>query len=174
MKLTLFIRLFFMLAGILLIPMQTMAQDAQNNANPCVSTDANLGDSAFWANTSLNLFSEQKYVEAVANVDACFNQWASGAVTLQQKFNGEKAKAPPLGDFSPSEKRKIQENYLLNDVATALWVKARSLEELDEIELAKKVYSNCIYLSHGRAWDPSGWFWSPSEDCIKRGRKLLE
>jgi hypothetical protein len=28
-------------------------------------------------------------------------------------------------------------------------------------------------MSHGRAWDPNGWFWSPSNDCAKRAKKLL-
>jgi tetratricopeptide (TPR) repeat protein len=160
-------------ASMLLFPAPVVAFEAHNENSPCVSNNAELGDSAFWANTSLALYAQDKYLEAIKTVDACFNLWAGGAVTLQQTFNSQKEKLPPLGDFTPSEKKAIQENYLLNDVATALWVKARSLEEIGEIELAKKSYSNCIYLTHGRAWDPKGWFWSPSEDCIKRGRKLL-
>ena len=42
-----------------------------------------------------------------------------------------------------------------------------------EIEYSKKIYSYCIFLTHGRAWDPQGWFWKPSDDCSNRGRKLL-
>jgi hypothetical protein len=162
------------IASLLVIPFQVVGQNVDENQNPCLSTNPDLGDSAYWANTSLELYAQEKYKEAIQTVDACFNQWASGAVTLQQTFMKQNKEAPPLGKFTPSEKEEIHENYLLNDVALALWVKARSLEETDEIELAKKVYSNCIYLTYGRAWDPKGWFWNPSGDCIKRGRKLLD
>jgi hypothetical protein len=163
-----------MTASSLTIPFQAMAQNTNLESNPCVSNDTNLGDSAYWSNASLELYSQKKYTEALANVDACFKQWVSGAITLQQKLNTEKAKMPPLGKFKADEKKAIHDNYLLNDVSLALWVKARSLEEIGEIESAKKMYSNCIYLTHGRAWDPQGWFWNPSADCIKRGRKLLK
>ena len=62
---------------------------------------------------------------------------------------------------------------MLNDVSMALWAKAVSLEMLEKNEILKKAYSQCIYMSHGRAWDPNGWFWSPSNDCAKRAKKLL-
>jgi hypothetical protein len=160
--------------SLLLMPLQATGQDGGEGPNPCISSDSALGDSAYWANASLELYGQKKYNDAIANVDACLSQWVSGAITLQQRFNKEKAESPPLGKFTESEKKKIYENYLLNDVSIALWVKARSLEDSDQIESAKKIYSNCIYLSHGRAWDPKGWFWSPSSDCIKRGRRLVE
>jgi hypothetical protein len=161
-------------ASILLIPFKVLGQNADGSSNPCLSVDPELGDSAYWANASLEFYAQENYNEAIQTVDACFNQWASGAVTRQQKFMQQDKKPLPLGEFTPSEKEEIYENYLLNDVVLALWVKARSLEEIGEIKSAKKVYSNCIYLSYGRAWDPKGWFWSPSDDCIKRGRKLLD
>ncbi|PKG99270.1 hypothetical protein [Paraglaciecola sp. MB-3u-78] len=175
MKVISFITKILILTGsLLLIQFQAMAQNAAPELNPCISKDPALGDSAYWANTSIELYTEKKYKEAIKTVDACFNQWASGAVKLQSTFNNKKVKAPPLGKFTESEKKEIHDNYLLNDVSLALWVKARSLEETNEIELAKKMYSNCIFLTHGRAWDPKGWFWNPSADCIKRGRKLLK
>jgi hypothetical protein len=174
MKIVSFISTALVLTGsLLLTPLQVVGQDLGDDIDPCISADAALGDSAYWANTSLELYAQKKYKEAIKNVDACFNQWSSGAVQLQQMFNKNNEKLPPLGEFTTREKTKIHENYLLNDVSTALWIKARSLEEVNEIELAKKMYSNCIFLTHGRAWDPKGWFWSPSDDCIKRGRKLL-
>ena len=42
-------------------------------------------------------------------------------------------------------------------------LKLDHLEEMGNIELAKIAYSQCIFLTHGRAWDPKGWFWSACE-----------
>jgi len=55
----------------------------------------------------------------------------------------------------------------------ALWAKARSLHELGKIKEAETAYAQCLFLTHGRAWDPGGWFWNPSSDCIKYAIKLL-
>lgn len=162
------------ISAFLMLPIQAFAQSENNSVNPCLSSDAILGDSAFWANNSLELYAQKNYEGAIKSVDACLNQWVSDAIKLQQKFNSEKTELPPLGKFTESERKKIHANYILNDVSIAIWVKARSLEEIDQLDAAKKLYSNCIYLTHGRAWDPKGWFWSPSSDCVKRGRKLLD
>ena len=159
---------------LLITSIQASAQTENSDMNPCISTDISLGDSAYWANSSLELYAQKNYEGAIKSVDACLNQWVSGAITLQQKFNSEKTEVPPLGKFTESERKAIHDNYILNDVSIAIWVKARSLEEMGQIDSAKKLYSNCIYLTHGRAWDPKGWFWSPSSDCVKRGRKLVE
>ena len=93
---------------------------------------------------------------------------------MQKDFNAKNSKAPPSGKVNRKEKKKIYANWAVNDVSVALWAKARSLEEMGNIELAKIAYSQCIFLSHGRAWDPKGWFWVPADDCAKRGRKLIE
>jgi hypothetical protein len=92
---------------------------------------------------------------------------------MQKKFNATNTRLPPDGRVSRKEKKKIQANWAVNDVSLALWTKARSLEEIGEIELSKIAYSQCIFLSHGMAWDPQGWFWSPASDCIQRGQKLI-
>jgi hypothetical protein len=92
---------------------------------------------------------------------------------MQKKLNAQNAKFPPSGRVSRKEKEKIHDNWAINDVAVALWSKARSLEEMGNIELAKIAYSQCIFLTHGRAWDPKGWFWVPASDCVERGQKLL-
>ena len=133
----------------------------------------NLGDSAYWATTSIDLFDKNKYEEAVSVVDACFSIFAYEAVVMQKKLNAQNAKFPPSGRVSRREKEKIHDNWAVNDVSVALWSKARSLEEMGNIELAKIAYSQCIFLTHGRAWDPKGWFWVPASDCVKRGQKLV-
>ena len=140
----------------------------------CYSTDPELGDSAHWAATSIDLFDKNKYKEAVSVVDACFSKFSYDAVVMQKKFNNKNTKFPASGRVSRKEKEKIHENWAVNDVSVALWSKARSLEEMGDIELAKIIYSQCIFLTHGRAWDPKGWFWVPASDCADRGRKLIQ
>ncbi|GIR40110.1 MAG: hypothetical protein CM15mP51_08900 [Porticoccaceae bacterium] len=92
----------------------------------------------------------------------------------QKVMYDNRKSCPKEGRVSVIEKRKIEKNWLMNDVSTALWAKARSLHKLDEIELAKTSYGRCVYMSCGRTWDPQGWFWSPAKDCAKYARDLLD
>ena len=89
------------------------------------------------------------------------------------RFNKTDKKEPPIGRVDRKDKKRIQDNYILNDVSMALWAKARSLHELGKIKEAETAYAQCLFLTHGRAWDPGGWFWNPSSDCIKYAIKLL-
>lgn len=143
-------------------------------ANYCVSADPALGDTAYWAITAIELFSEKKYAEAVEAVDACFAEWGPEGGHGQKALYDEGAKCPRTGKVGKREKQKIDANGLLNDVSMALWAKARSLHELGQIDAAKQAYAQCIYMSCGRAWDPKGWYWSPAEDCAKFGKTLVD
>ena len=127
-------------------------------ANPCVSRSAELGDSAFWANTAVAQYADGDYEAAVTTVDACFGIWGAKAGQQQKKVHEEGAKCPRTGRVSARAKAKIHENYLMNDVSTALWAKARSQHQLGDIEQAKVTYGRCVYMACGRAWDPKGGF----------------
>ena len=150
------------------------AEIPEAGANPCVSSSAELGDSAFWANTAVAQYADGDYEAAVTTVDACFGIWGAKAGQQQKKLHEEGAKCPRTGRVSARAKAKIHENYLMNDVSTALWAKARSQHELGDIEQAKVTYGRCVYMACGRAWDPNGWFWSPAEDCATFARELLK
>ena len=150
------------------------AEIPEAGANPCVSRSAELGDSAFWANTAVAQYADGDYEAAVTTVDACFGIWGAKAGQQQKKLHEEGAKCPRTGRVSARAKAKIHENYLMNDVSTALWAKARSQHQLGDIEQAKVTYGRCVYMACGRAWDPNGWFWSPAEDCATFARKLLK
>lgn len=149
------------------------AAEAAPSDNPCISKDPNISDSAYWAVTAVELFAEEKYADAVTTVNACFSLWGPTAGQQQKKLHDEGARCPPTGEVNNWEKKKIDRNGLLNDVAMALWAKARSLHELDDIEPAKQAYARCIYMACGRAWDPQGWFWSPAEDCAEKAKALV-
>jgi hypothetical protein len=148
--------------------------DGNHSEFNCYSTDPEVGDSALWAGEAIELFSQNKYAESIEVVDACFNVFATEAVIMQKELDANKVKYPPVGRVTRNEKEKIHKNWAVNDVAMALWAKAVAHEKLGEIELAKKAYSQCIFLAHGRAWDPKGWFWNPAGDCINKARKLVE
>ena len=149
------------------------AEENHINSN-CYSTDSEIGDSAAWAAKAIELFSQNKFSESVEVVDLCFDIFSSEAVLMQRELSAKKIKYPPIGRVTRHEKDKIHNNWAVNDVAMALWAKAVSLEEIGKNELAKKAYSQCIFLVHGRAWDPKGWFWNPAGDCLNRAKKLLK
>ena len=92
----------------------------------------------------------------------------------QKKLHKKRNSCPPTGKVKTRIKRKIEKNYLMNDVSMALWAKARSHHELGQIDLAKQTYGQCVYMTCGRAWDPKGWFWSPAKDCADKARALLK
>ena len=151
---------------------ETAAVETGVPANPCYSTDPSLGDSAYWASTAVSLYAQQNYEAAVATVDACFKYWGPKAGQAQKKLRDSDVPLPPTGRVGAEIKAKIEKDYLINDVAMALWAKSRSLHELKRNEEAKHSYAQCLYMEHGRAWDPNGWFWSPAEDCAVYARKL--
>ena len=166
------------LAWVTAVPVAALAGEsvsAIENTQPgvCVSSNADLGDSALWSVTAVELFSQGQYQAAIRHVDACFSNWAVAAGHVQKAMFESNAQCPKTGRVSKKVKARIQENYLINDVSMALWAKARSLHELGEKERAVEAYTQCVYMACGRAWDPKGWFWSPAEDCAKQVKSLL-
>ena len=95
---------------LLISSIQTIGQDL--NSNSCISSNPDLGDSAYWASTSIELFAQKKYEDAIQLVDTCFNQWAPAAVELQKTLNKQNIKLPPFGAVTRREKEKIHQNYL--------------------------------------------------------------
>ncbi|MBT8141424.1 MAG: hypothetical protein KJO88_03580 [Gammaproteobacteria bacterium] len=141
--------------------------------NPCISTKPELGDSAFWAITAIEQFADKQYENAVNTVNTCFSQWGPDAGQQQKMYHDEGKKCPPTGKVGAKSKGKIEKNYLMNDVSTALWAKARSLHMLGKTEQAKQAYSQCMYMTCGRTWDPNGWYWSPAKDCAKQVQSIM-
>jgi len=164
----------FLLLSIFISPL-AMAENISDSesVNPCVSADENIGDSAFWASTAVQYFANQEYEMAISTVDACFDLWAPDAGHQQKKMNNKGQACPPVGKVKARTKRKIEKNFLVNDVSMALWAKARSLHESQGANAAIESYSQCVYMACGRAWDPKGWFWSPAEDCANKVSSLI-
>ena len=156
------------------VALENISQTEIQGENPCLSTDPALGDSAFWASKAVEQFADGRFTDAVNTVDACFAQWGPDAGQQQKKLHKKRNSCPPTGKVKARIKRKIEKNYLMNDVSMALWAKARSHHELGQMDLAKQTYGQCVYMTCGRAWDPKGWFWSPAKDCADKARALLK
>ena len=142
--------------------------------NSCISTNPELGDSAYWAVMAVEQFAAKEFSNAIETVDTCFDQWGPEAGQKQKVMNRKNKVCPPIGKVSSRKKRRIDKNYLMNDVSMALWAKARSQHELGQLDAAIKTYGQCVYMACGRAWDPKGWFWSPALDCAEQVRELVD
>ena len=81
------------------------------NTNPCLSTDPDIGDSAFWASKAVEQFADAKFTDAVSTVDACFAQWGPEAGQQQKKLHKKFKKLVPfVVKISPDNSSKQLES----------------------------------------------------------------
>ena len=139
------------------------AESIENNdasINPCISTDSELGDSAFWAITSVELFAENKFAESVNTVNACFKQWGPEAGQKQKMMYDKGTSCPDTGRVGRKERLKFKripdERCLHGSLA-----KARSLHELGEIEAAKNAYAQWYVYDLRQSMGPQGLVLEP-------------
>ena len=103
----------------------------------------------------------------MATVDACFKYWGLKAGQAQKKLRDSDVPLPPTGRVGAEMKAKIEKDYLINDVCHGTMGQVAIITYAHKNEQAKQSYAQCLYMEHGRAWDPNGWFWSPAEDCAR-------
>jgi hypothetical protein len=115
-----------------------------------------------------NAYSQNDFAKAIELAQECIDRWESDAVKQQAALT----QAPPNGKVSDDEKIVIFANWALNDVGTAYFIKALSIEKLGETADAKDAYNQVITLPYARCWDPQGFFWSPAEAASKNLAKL--
>lgn len=107
-------------------------------------------------------FTAHKYTEALAAADKCIKSFEATANKDQQRVQ-KSGKTVPTGAVSDAERKEIEANGLLNDVAACFLIKGRSLAALKQMEAARAALESAKRLTHARAWDEQGWFWSPAE-----------
>jgi len=120
-------------------------------------------------------FISAKYDSAIFFADKCIDDFGRAAGREQARLDSLRVPLPPTGRVPEVERNRIFNRGLLNDVATAYFIKGRSAEYLYRRyqrgdprsskykQIAIEAYRAACQLKHGRTWDPKGWFWSPCE-----------
>ncbi len=98
---------------------------------------------------------EDEDIEAVMNLtEKCLTRYGKRPKIMQAT----------LSDYVAEPKTKIQSYWALNDVATALFIQGKALQNIKEYDKAKAVYQKIVdEYTFGQCWDPRGWFWKPAE-----------
>ncbi len=95
---------------------------------------------------------EGKYEDAVKYTEKCAELYEDEARKMQASLSDK-----PSGDV-------VNEYWALNDVGTCYFIRGEALAKLkrySEALAAYKVVKDELYYS--QAWDPKGWYWSPSD-----------
>jgi hypothetical protein len=127
-----------------------------------------LTTSAEFVTAAWNAYNKNDFAKAIELAQECINRWESDALKQQLVLT----QAPSNGKVTDDEKRKIFASWALNDVGTAYFIKALSLEKLGKTADAKEAYKQVTTLPYARCWDPQGWFWSPAEVASENLAKL--
>lgn len=95
---------------------------------------------------------EGRYTDAVKYTEKCAELYEDEARKMQTSLN-----AKPAPDTA-------HDYWALNDVGTCYFVRGEALTKLREYERALAAYKVVKdELFYSQAWDPKGWFWSPSD-----------
>ena len=121
-------------------------------------------------------FGKKDYRSAIGYCDTCIKKFGALARDQQAKLEKDNIPVPPAGKVEDeAQKNLIFSRGLLNDVATAYWIKGESAEHLYETSKAMKyktmsqeAFKGAAELKYGRCWDPKGWFWSPGDAAKKK------
>lgn len=122
-------------------------------------------------------FNKSDYRSAIKYADQCVDNFKKNADREEKRLEKIKEPLPLTGEVSQSEKNKIFNRGLLNDVATAFYVKGRSAEHLyksgsDEAkkfkQMAISAYKMAIFYKYARTWDSKGFFWAPCDAASDR------
>jgi hypothetical protein len=127
-----------------------------------------LSTSEEFVTAAWNAYNQNDFAKAIELALECIKRWESDATKQQAALT----QAPPNGKVSDDEKKEIFANWALNDVGTAYFIKALSLEKSGKIADAKDAYNMVITFPYARCWDPKGWFWSPAEVASENLAKL--
>ncbi len=120
-----------------------------------------------------NAYNSGDYTNAIKYADQCIDDFGRKALAIQEDCKIKGIPKPKLPVTSDTERNKIFERGLLNDVATACFVKGRSAENLYKKnktknksykEMAEEAFKMASKYEYGLCWDPKGWFWSPCDE----------
>lgn len=104
---------------------------------------------------------EGKYEDAVKYTEKCAELYEETARDMQATLSSK-----PAAD-------DVHDYWALNDVGTCYFIRGEALIKLkryDEALAAFKTVKDDLYYS--QAWDPKGWFWSPSDAAYPKVEML--
>ncbi|MBZ0166144.1 MAG: beta-glucanase precursor [Candidatus Omnitrophica bacterium] len=105
-------------------------------------------------------FNAENYEDAIVYAKKCVELYQEPAAEMQAG----------LDEFVEGTNEEIFAYWALNDVATSLFIQAKSLLALEKTDEAQAVIRTLVDdFTFGQCWDPSGWFWKPS----KAAKELL-
>jgi hypothetical protein len=122
-------------------------------------------------------YESSDYVNSIRYADQCIDDFGNIAIAIQQDCIQKGIPKPKLPITTDVERKKVFDRGLLNDVATACFVKGRSAESLYKQNktknksyktMAEDAYNMTCKYYYGLCWDPKGWFWSPCDDAKLR------
>ena len=106
---------------------------------------------------------EGRYEDAVKYTEKCAELYEEQARQMQAELS---AKPAP---------ENANDYWALNDVGTTYYIRGEALTKLrkySEALAAYKVVKDELYYS--QAWDPKGWYWSPSDAAYPKVAMLEE
>lgn len=154
----------------------TAASTSAGTAAPVTASEPSVADEQC-LKKAWEAFNGVKYESAIKFAEQCIDSFGKTADRAQEKLDNEKEPLPPTGKVSNADKDKIFKRGLLNDVATAYFIKGQSAEYLykkggpksaEYKDMANEAYEATCRYKHARTWDPRGWFWSPCEAASDR------
>jgi len=112
-------------------------------------------------------FNKGAHEKAMAHATKCVEEFHEAALEMEKDL-AKRGVRTPTGAVDEATKKSTFENGLLNDVASCLFIKGKAAEAKGDKKTAVAAYTQALKLTHGRCWDPQGWFWSPAEGASDR------
>ena len=116
-------------------------------------------------------YGKKDFEGAIAFTELRLASFKTSAQRIQDRLTKEGVQTP-IGKVSKEQKQAVFNNGMLNDVAVCYYIKGLSLVKLGEAQKARDAFQGAVNLSHGRAWDPKGHFWSPAASAAQELEKL--
>ncbi|HEY5174396.1 MAG TPA: hypothetical protein VII95_02395 [Terriglobales bacterium] len=124
------------------------------------------------ANEAWGDFLKSDFATAISNADRCIQKFKAEADREEEALQKKHVPPPPTGKVTDDQKNEIYAQGVLNDVAACYWIKGMSAQKLRRNDEARDAFKAASAYTHGRTWDPKGWFWSPAQDASVRLREL--
>ncbi|HQP09951.1 MAG TPA: tetratricopeptide repeat protein [Candidatus Omnitrophota bacterium] len=110
--------------------------------------------SSYLAGKAWGALSSDDTAGVVAYTDKILELYAEKAKAMQESMT----------EYAWESKDAIFAQWALNDVGTALYIRAEAFKRAGDLAKAKEAYQSLVSdYFYAQCWDPNGWFWKPAE-----------